>query len=206
VIPLGDALVQAKNRLGSFELAAHDITQAALTGRLTLAIRWVQSDGTARAAILRRTFWRRYEIKGRLFDASRKVPGIHRRSDGRRLLGRLWFFVLRRRFDCLYGAERPSREKMPEVGSRVTPEEARETEIQATIERAVAVLRKGNVSQPALYDAVIGEPARWDMAGGRPTDRSDTWARIQKEARARTGKPAQRGGARHGPRERRLRS
>lgn len=94
-MPLNDAFVQAKNSLGSGELAARDLTKDARAKRLTVAARWVEPNGIEQAGILRSAFWQYYKIVSSFpFDVNR-LEGASVR--GPPLAGRWYFFVSRRR-------------------------------------------------------------------------------------------------------------
>jgi hypothetical protein len=93
-MPLIDAFVQAENRLGSGELAAHDLTDHARAGRLTVAARWVERGGLKQAGVLRSAFWQSFKIwPDRLERVCVRGP---------LLAGHWTWFVGRRRFDRLY--------------------------------------------------------------------------------------------------------
>jgi hypothetical protein len=100
---LGDALIQAKDYLGAYRLAAHSLTQQARAGELTVAVRMIWSrHAEQQLFILRRKFWQWYDI----VDAN--PPNVARVDGPVRLLG--WhFFVGRRRFDRYYSMTVPNR-------------------------------------------------------------------------------------------------
>lgn len=132
-VPLNDAFAQAKGYLGSYSLAAHDLTQHARARRLTLGVRVISPDGTEQALILRLAFWRWYEI----YDALRPGAGPPQRSwatvrqvcgKPTTLLGAWHFFVGRRRFERLYSTvalSKPAAQspRARSGGSRKTPEQ-----------------------------------------------------------------------------------
>ena len=105
-LPLHSAFAQAKDRLGSYSLAARDLTQYARARRLTVAVRVIWPDGTEQAFILRSVFWRWYGI----FD-SRSGTATVRQVCGNSttLLGDWHLFVGRRRFERLYSVLTPSK-------------------------------------------------------------------------------------------------
>jgi hypothetical protein len=101
-IPIADAFVQAKSRLGSGELAVRDLTQHARNRRLTVAARVILHGRPELCVIIRSAFWRHYEILR--FSA---LEGIRGETAGVRGPGRLpggawYFFVGRRQFEQLY--------------------------------------------------------------------------------------------------------
>ena len=105
-LPLHSAFAQAKDRLGSYSLAARDLTQYARARRLTVAVRVIWPDGTEQAFILRSVFWRWYGI----FD-SRSGTATVRQVCGNSTtrLGDWHLFVGRRRFERLYSVSAPSK-------------------------------------------------------------------------------------------------
>jgi len=120
-MPLNDAFAQTKDCLGSYQLAARDLTEDARARRLTLAVRVIWPDHTEQAFILRPAFWRWYEI----YDAIR--PSVDDAISSQRgwatvrevrenrasRVGRWYFFVGRRRFDRLYSTAAPSKSVLP---------------------------------------------------------------------------------------------
>jgi len=104
-MPLNDALAQAKSCLGSYRLAAHDLTRYACAKRLTLAVRVIWPDGTEQSFILRSVFWRWHVIM--LPDSTRlDVAGVRGPVP---LAGYWYFFVGRRRFERLFSTTTPSK-------------------------------------------------------------------------------------------------
>jgi hypothetical protein len=132
-VPLNDAFAQAKDRLGSYQLAAHDLTQHVRARRLTLAVRVIWPDGTEQVFILRPTFWRWYAIYNgfRSADPPQRGWATVRQMCGNptSMLGQWHFFVGRRRFERLYSVSTPSkptpkaRSGGPSVASRKIPEQ-----------------------------------------------------------------------------------
>jgi hypothetical protein len=125
-MPLNDAFTQAKNRLGSYDLTARDLTQHARARRLTIAVRVIWPDRTEQAFILRSAFWRWYGI-----DEARRLVGDTMQRAGTAtvrqmcgnptpLLGDWHLFVGRRRFERLY-AKVESSDRRPGTQSTERP-------------------------------------------------------------------------------------
>jgi hypothetical protein len=113
-VPLNDALERAKGPLGSYSLAARDLTQHARGRRLTLGVRIIWPDGTEQVFILRRAFWRWYaiyETHRRVGDFQQEYWAIVRQVCGKSttLLGTWHLFVGRRRLDRVFSTAAPSR-------------------------------------------------------------------------------------------------
>ena len=110
-LPLADAFVQVKNRLGSFSLAARDLTQRAYGGLLTTAVRVIWLDGTEEAFLLRPVFWQWFDI----LDVARfgAPPGERMAyvNGPIAFIGQWYFFVGRRRLDRFYSTAAPSKEE-----------------------------------------------------------------------------------------------
>jgi hypothetical protein len=133
-VPLNDAFERAKGSLGSYSLAARDLTQHARGRRLTLGVRIIWPDGTEQVFILRRAFWRWYaiyETHRRVGDFQQEYWAIVRQVCGKSttLLGTWHLFVGRRRLDRVYSTGAPSGPAVPSPrarsgGSRKIPEQA----------------------------------------------------------------------------------
>jgi hypothetical protein len=178
-VPLNDAFTRAKDRLGSYSLAAHDFTQYARARRLTLAVRVIWPDHTEQAFILRPTFWRWYEI----YDGIRpSVDGAipsqrgwatvrQARGDPTSLLGRWHFFVGRRRFDRLYSGAAPSKLAAQELPRERQPEGAQEL-IVLSDEPQFEPAPKWRPEQAEewLREAMVSYPQK-------PEENKNAWAR-----------------------------
>jgi transposase len=100
---LNQAFAEAKSRLGSGDLTAHDLTQHARGRRLTVAARRILPDGTEQVLIFRSAYWRYFAI----LPPSSDFGAV--RVRGRTILPGTWYcFVGRRRFDQLYSTAPPS--------------------------------------------------------------------------------------------------
>jgi hypothetical protein len=97
-VPLNDAFVRIKDSVGSRELAARDVYQNMLDGRLKSAARHVASEGTETRAILPATFWQQFT----LMDALRHEGVQVRPVKGKVLTGSWYFFVRRTDLDKHY--------------------------------------------------------------------------------------------------------
>jgi hypothetical protein len=117
-MPLNQAYVKAKDRLGSGDLAAHDLWEHALGRRLTVAARRILPDGTEQAFILRSAFWQYFTILSVRADLDPHLDTARVQGDNpltgwlsgpsRWWPGHWYFFVGCRRFDRLHSAATPS--------------------------------------------------------------------------------------------------
>jgi hypothetical protein len=155
-MPLNEALARAKDLLGSWLSAAHDLTQhARAAGRLITAVRVIWPDRTEQVFLLRRAFWQWHEI----FDSSLN-PGLARVHGHHALPGQWHFFVGRRRFDRLYSTAAPSKpvtRKRPEPEQWLIP--MREKFFEVPPKRRAAWVR--DVAYPQMRRE-LGEGAPWE--------------------------------------------
>jgi hypothetical protein len=114
VMTLNEAFAQAKSRLGADSLAAHELSQHALGGRLIIAARWIWRDGTEGALIFRTAFWQYFRISSYAEGACVEAQKGAFPYDRPLLSGQWYFFVGRNRFDRRYStATVPSESTAP---------------------------------------------------------------------------------------------
>src|SRR5262245_10712721 len=108
-MPLNHAFVQAKNCLGSGDLAAHDFWQRARDRQLTVAARRISPDGTEQVFLFRARFWQYFDMLPP--DSIRpEIVRVRRACERAPLLTGKWYcFVGRRRFEQLYSTAAPSK-------------------------------------------------------------------------------------------------
>jgi hypothetical protein len=158
-MPLDDALVQAKNRLGSGGLAARDLTKHARAGRLTVAGRRFGRGDVEQVVIFRSTFWQYFKILSSSLpsDVNRLEAGVWERASmwGSRLPGRWYFFVGRRRFHRHYSIAAPGKP----VAQRSPPKQSQPQSPKLTSsEPAVASEEELHGVERAVWDVMRDDP------------------------------------------------
>jgi hypothetical protein len=106
-VPLNEALALVKSRLGSYSLAAHDLTRRAGAGEFTIGARMIRPDGSEEVFLLRRAAWQWHVIRDHGRPGSELFARVHGPIFSS---GSGWhFFVGRRRLDRVYSTAAPSR-------------------------------------------------------------------------------------------------
>jgi len=110
-IPLNDALALAKSRLGSYSLAAHDLTRRAGAGEFTIGARMIRRDGSDEVFLLRRAAWQSHVIREHSYFEAPPGSELFARAHGpvfSSVFG--WhFFVGRRRLERVYSTAAPTK-------------------------------------------------------------------------------------------------
>jgi hypothetical protein len=191
LVPLKDAAKLASDRLGSYELAAHDLAQRARTRQLLVMAQVVDRDGSKRVFVLRPRFWCWYRVvwfPPRPEDGRPDVAvGVDRvRDNCVPVRGRWHFFVERRRLEQLYSMASPNKfiTKSDEVERYGMPPPGRSLERKAiqdfTLRKygrrwtsvSTAVIRKAASLDEDFLEQVgsLSDPSTFARALGRKKD------------------------------------